>query len=619
MQNQQHGTLYLCHYFTFNAAIQTRELMNIRLGFLIFLLANTAAAQNTVNYELRISNAAQHTAEVRARFPASTKADPVVQMPTWRTGRYQILPLANGLRFVKAQTTDGKPVPIRKTDKATWQLALPAGVPYTVSYELFANELGLRTRHIDDSHAYLNASAVFVYSPEFRANPIAVKLEVPAGWQSRSGMDSGDCGHCFKAADYDVLTDSPIETGIHKFYQTQVDGKTIELAIWGEGNYNGEAMLKDLAAISKAGNALFGSMPYQRYLYIVHATDGARGATEHLNSTVIQTERWSFAPRSDYLKFARTAAHEFFHTWNVKAYRPAEMVPYDYQKENHSNLLWISEGHTSYFENMITTRAGVQDQKQHLADVSGTLDAYLRTPGRFEQSANESSFDEWIQPSGDRHGNASVSIYPKGEMLALVMDLMLLKESGGRKSLIDVHRGLWQKHTVARGGFTEADVLALLQQVSGRSWQDFWNRYVVGTEELPLLALLQEAGIDYVADKKPDDGKPFYAWGLSVAAGEDGTFAKVLSVEKGGPAWQAGITPDDVLVSANGFRLSAKNFAARSQQFADAKITLNYFRRDAMASAILSPKKQEGAGMKLQFNDKASAKQLALRKAWLGL
>lgn len=595
-----------------------QNIMNKYTVALITLVFSPLALAETVAYQLRISNAAQHTAEVSAHFPASAKANPVVQLPNWRTGRYEILPLANGLRHVTAKTADGKAVPIRKTDKATWQLDLPAATPYTVSYELYANELGLRTRHIDDSHAYLNASAVFVYSPEFRATPITVKLEVPAGWKSRSGLSSGPCDHCFTAADYDVLTDSPIETGMHRFYQTTVDGKPIELAVWGGGNYDGEAMLKDLAAISKTTNALFGSTPYSRYLYIVHATDGVGGATEHINSTVIQTGRWSFQPRSEYLKFARTAAHEFFHTWNVKAYRPSELVPYDYQKENHTHLLWISEGHTSYFENLITLRAGVQDEKQYLGDISNTLDAYLRTPGRFEQSANESSFDEWIQPEGDRHTNASVSIYPKGEMLGLTMDLMLRKESGGRKSLADVHRGLWKNHKVAQGGFTEADVLALLQQVSGHSWQDFWNRYVIGTDELPVLALLKDAGVDFVADKKPDDGKPLYAWGLSVAAGDDGAFATVTAVQKDGPAWKAGITAGDTLIAANGIRLSAKNFAARSQQFADSNVTVNYFRRDGMASTTLNPKKQEGAAMKLQFNDKATAAQLALRKAWLG-
>jgi predicted metalloprotease with PDZ domain len=592
--------------------------MKTPLFVLLFLLTGTAAGQNLVQYSLRISNAAQHTAEVSARFPASAKSDPIVQLPNWRTGRYEILPLANGLRAVTAKTADGKIVPIHKTDKATWQLNLPAGVPYEISYELYANELGLRTRHIDDSHAYLNASAVFVYSPEFRANPIEVKLDVPAGWQSRSGMQSGNCGHCFTADGYDMLTDSPIETGWHRFYQTTVDSKPIELVIWGEGNHDGAAMLKDFAAMVKTTNGLFGSVPYQRYLFIVHATDAVRGATEHINSTVIQTPRWSFAPRTEYLKFARTAAHEFFHTWNVKAYRPSEMVPYEYQKENHTNLLWISEGHTSYFENLIALRSGVQNEKEYLGDVSTTLDSYLHTPGRFEQSANESSFDEWIQPEGSRHQNASVSIYPKGEMLGLVMDLTLRKESGGKQGLIDVHRLMWQKHRVDQGGFTEADVLAALQQISGRSWQDFWSRYVIGTEELPMLALLQDAGVAWVADKKPDDDKPYYWTGLSLGPGSDTEFAVVKAVEKGSPAWNAGITPGDVIAAVNGFRVSAKSAEARFQSFGGKQMSLSIFRREQAQNLKLSAEPKPGAAMKLELDAKATAPQLALRKAWLG-
>ncbi|MBP6299309.1 MAG: M61 family metallopeptidase [Arenimonas sp.] len=580
--------------------------------------ASIAQAQETVQYELQIKNATQHTAQVIARFPASDKNNPIIQIPNWRTGRYEILPLANGMRQVTASTLDGARLAIHKTDKASWQIDLPAGKPYQISYELYANELGLRTRHIDDSHAYLNASAVFVYSPEFRANPIEVKLNVPSAWESRSGLAAGNCKHCFKAANYDVLTDSPIETGVHQFYQAQVDGKQIELAIWGEGNYNGEQMLKDYTAIVKTTNALFGSMPYNRYLFIVHATDGVGGATEHINSTVIQTDRWNFQPRSEYLKFARTSAHEFFHTWNVKAYRPKELVPYEYQIENYTNLLWISEGHTSYFENLITLRAGVQDEKEYLADVSTTIDKYFQTPGRFEQSANESSFDEWIQPSGDRHQNASVSIYPKGELIGLAMDLILRRDSAGKFGLQDVHQLLWQNHKVEQGGFSDADVLAALQKVSGHSWSDFWNRYVIGTQELPILELLNDAGLQWLAGTKPEDDKPYYWWGLTIAPGSDKEFARIASVQKDSPAWQAGLVTGDTLFALNGFRLSANNFAKRSQNFSSANLSLEYFRRDQKQMTKISPKQMQSAEMKLVTNPKASAKQLALRKAWLG-
>jgi predicted metalloprotease with PDZ domain len=246
------------------------------------------------------------------------------------------------------------------------------------------------------------------------------------------------------------------------------------------------------------------------------------------------------------------------------------------------------------------------------------LDGYLRTPGRFAQSANESSFDEWIQPEGDRHQNASVSIYPKGEMLGLAMDLTLRKESAGKLGLVDVHRLLWQKHRVDQGGYSEADVLAALQQVSGRSWQDFWNRYVIGTEELPVLALLQEAGIDWLADKKPEDGKPYYWTGLSLGAGSDTEFAVVKAVEKGSPAWNAGITAGDIIAAVNGFRVSAKSADARFQSFGDRQMSLSIFRREQAQSVKLNAEQKAGAAMKLEADSKATPAQLALRKAWLG-
>ena len=261
----------------------------------------------------------------------------------------------------------------------------------------------------------------------------------------------------------------------------------------------------------------------------------------------------------------------------------------------------------------------MQNEKEYLGDVSATLDGYLHTPGRFEQSANESSFDEWIQPDGDRHQNASVSIYPKGEMLGLAMDLMLRKESAGKQSLANVHRVLWQKHRVDQGGYYEADVLAALQQISGRSWQDFWTRYVIGTEELPVQALLKDAGMNWVADKKPDDDKPFYWTGLTLGTGSDTEFAVVKAVEKGSPAWKAGITAGDMIVSINNFRVSAKSADVRIQSFGSKQMSLSIFRREQAQNIMLNAEQKPGAAMKLELDSKATARQLNLRKAWLGM
>ncbi|NQD37061.1 M61 family metallopeptidase [Permianibacter sp. IMCC34836] len=588
-------------------------------------MAHAATAADEVHYELRISNAAQHLAEVSAQFPASNASTLNLQLPVWRTGRYQILPLANGLRQLTATGNDGRALSVRKTDKASWLIEKAAGEAVTVRYELYANELGQRTRHIDDSHAYLDASAVWLYNGEQRGNPVSVQLQVPANWQSRSGMRAGDCNHCFVATNYDELVDSPIETGLHEFHSFVVDGKTIELAIWGAGNHDGKQIVADLQKLVATTGKLFGGYPFARYLFIVHATSGEGGATEHVNSTVIQLSRWGFAPRKDYLKFIRTATHEFFHTWNVKAYRPAAMVPYDYQKENYSELLWLAEGHTSYFDNLLTLRAGVQTRDEYLEEEASILDDYLHQPGRFFQSALESSFDEWIQPSGERARNASVSIYSKGELLALTMDLLLRQQSKGKLGIEDLHKQLWQHKRVEQGGYTSADVKAILKSLSQQAranfdWEQFWQDYVAGTKELPLAALLKDAGLQLRIDQGKDDkGQQAAWWGVKIKDGGADQFAVVSEVERDSPAWQAGLVANDQIVAIDQLRVSAKDFADRSAAVKSDSTVVTLFRRDQLNTVTLKPVLQDKGKRKLKALEDASSDQKQLNSNWLGV
>jgi predicted metalloprotease with PDZ domain len=589
------------------------------LASALTLLAGAAHAG--VDYQLRITNAAQHLAEVRATFPAAAGNTLDVRMPNWRTGRYQILNLANGVRQFKAVNEKGEVLPVEKTDKGTWRVHIRPNDKVTVSYELYANVLGERTRHIDDTHAYLDASGVFVYADPYRQQPVAVKLDVPAGWQSRSGMDNGSCGaNCFVAPNYDVLIDSPIETGIHEFYTSQVDGKQIDVAIWGRGNYDSKKMVQDLDKIVAQTAKLYaGQYPFQhRYLFIVHATDGVGGATEHINSTVIQIPRWRFHAHKDYLGFLNTAAHEFFHTWNVKAYRPKEMVPYDYQHENYNPLLWVAEGNTSYFEELITLRAGLQKRDEFLDSFAKAIDDYRHTPGRFQQSASESSFDEWIAVGGDRARNASVNIYSKGELLGLAMDLELRRQTGGAKGLETVHRVLYEQHSVAQGGYDADSIKTALKQVSGQDWSGWWSQYVDGTAEIPFESLLKNVGLQYVVDvpKDADDKQEWWA-GWRVREGSDP--AVVTEVERDSPAWKAGVVAGDVLVAVNGLRVTAKDLSDKMLLAQAGPMKVHLFRRDELREVELNPVRQPKGKAKIKALDKPTADEKALNAAWLGV
>jgi predicted metalloprotease with PDZ domain len=586
----------------------------------VLLLGAAPLAHADVDYQLRISDAAQHLAEVRASFPAVQGDSLDVQMPNWRTGRYQILNLANGVRLFKAINGRGEQLAVHKTDKGTWRVQTRPGDTVTVTYELYANVLGERTRHIDDTHAYLDASGVFVYAEPFRAQPLKVRLDVPEGWQSRSGMDAGSCGHCFVAPNYDVLVDSPIETGIHEFYTTTVDGRKIEVAIWGRGNYDGKKMTQDLNKIVVETGKLYANRwPFQqRYLFIVHATDNVGGATEHINSTVIQKPRWTFAKRKDYLDFLRTAAHEFYHTWNVKAYRPKEMVPYRYQAENYNPLLWVAEGNTSYFEEMIVLRAGLEKRDEFMEEYAKLIEDYLHTPGRFQQSATESSFDEWIAVGGERARNASVNIYVKGQILGLAMDVELRRQTKGAKGLEDVHRVLYEKHSVAQGGYDPAAVKAALREVSGQDWSGWWDQYVDGTAEIPFERLLGSVGMQYLVDVPKDEEQKQEWWsGWKLREGSDP--AVVTEVERDGPAWKAGVVAGDVLLAVNGIKVSAKDVSDKLTLSKAGPFRLHLFRRDELRELQLAPLLQAKGKAKVKALDKPDAQQKALNAAWLGV
>ncbi len=591
-----------------------KKILLVSLTLLFF--ASSACAD--VQYHIKISNPAQHLAEVQINFPVVNTKTLDVQMPIWRTGKYEVLNLGKNVRQFVATNAQGKILAATKTDKATWQIKTQPGDVVKVTYEVYANALAERTLHIDDTHAYLDASGVLMYAAPFRQQAVQVSLDTPKIWISRSGMEKGACEHCFVAKNYDILIDTPIETGEHEFHTFDVDGRTIELVIWGRGNYDGKKMALDLKKVVEGGKEMFGAFPFKRYLFIVHATDGVGGGTEHLNSTVMQKPRWSFAERKGYLSFIRLAAHEFVHTWNVKAYRPKEMVPYEYQKENYSRLLWMAEGNTSYFGELLCLRTGLIKRDEYMEDMAKSVLAYQHQPGRFQQSAAESSFDAWIDVHGERGRNASVNIYSKGELLALAIDIEMRRQTKGVKGFEDVHRYLYQHHTVAQGGYSEADVRTALKFVSANDWSAWWAQYVDGIAEIPLSDLFKNVGLVFTVESAKDEEQKeewFTGWSIR----EGGELAQVSEVERDSPAWNAGVVAGDTLIAANGLRLGSKDISERLWLQQQTPIKLAVFRRDELREIVITPIRQTKGKPKMKALENISDQQKELNVSWLGV
>ncbi|MDQ9089998.1 PDZ domain-containing protein [Pseudoalteromonas haloplanktis] len=566
-----------------------------------------------VNYSLAVTQPEHHLGNVSVEFPQTAQAHLDVKLPAWRTGRYEILNLANGVRFFEAKDENGKALKWEKVDASTWRVHLNEPTEVNIDYQVYANELGKRARHIDDSHAFIDASGFFMFSESFRQDPVTVKLDVPKAWRSVSGMDNAGSKHSFKAANYDVLVDSPIETGINELHKFKVDGRDYELVIWGEGNYDVDLMLNDLKKLVTTGSVIWDDYPYERYVFMVHATSGAGGATEHINSTIIQRPRDRFGSREDYLAFISTAAHEFIHTWNVKAYRPEGLVPYDYTHMNFDKLLWIAEGSTSYFEDHLMVRAGISTTDEFLNTLTKTVNRHLATPGREVQSATETSFDKWINQGGDHARNYSTNIYSEGALISMALDIDLLDKSKGKQSYRDVHRALYSQYKMPHG-FSVNDVKAILKELTGRDYSNWWADNVDAPAAIDFDALFAKVGLELV---RPKGAKAVAS--IDAVAKNSGELLTLTHVRRDGAAWQAGLTTDDKIVAINKKHVG-KDLTASLETFkAGDKVTIDFIRRDALQTTTLELNEDFDKDKKLVARKGATTEQMALFKAWMGV
>jgi len=595
------------------------------------LMTQIMAAHAEVLVNINLQQPEHHIAKVTINFNAATSETINFHLPTWRTGRYEILNLANGIREFSAQDEKGNKLIWQKTSKDTWQVSGTKGKKIQLSYQVYANQLALRTRHIDDSHAFIDNSTVIMYSEQSRRQQHIVSLNVPETWRSVSGLNpviiSGKAvAHQFIAKDYDVLADSPIESGVHQFQNFTVDGRDYELVIWGKGNYELSKIAEDLKVLVQQSKHIWQDYPFKRYVFMVHATSGARGATEHVNSTIIQRSRYKFSDRKDYLGFLATAAHEFVHTWNVKQYRPKGLVPYDYQQENYDSLLWLAEGSTSYLQYQLLMRGDLITSKEFLANLAKRITAIEHKPGRKSQSVAQAGFDSWISEGGDYANNHSVNIYSEGFFVSWLLDFELLTHSKLNKSYRDVHNQLSKQFGLPKS-YTEQDILTILQDLSGKDYHEWWQQNVHGTIPLDFDSLLAQAGLMMSYQKtsssdnedKSKDKLVTKAWtGIKTKKSNNGL--TITAVEKNSPAWQTGLTLDDIIVAVDGLRIIDKDLDSRLKNFkAEQAIEITFFRRDQLMSKKLTLGAIAKNKLMIVPLPKVSKKQKALFREWTGL
>ncbi|WP_165249364.1 M61 family metallopeptidase [Paludisphaera soli] len=599
-----------------------------------------ALAAEPVRYALRFPAPQTHYVEVEARIPTAGKPEVELMMPVWTPGSYLVREYAKGVEDLAARKPDGSELTAAKSRKNRWKVATGGADEVVVTYRVYGRTMAVQANWIDSAFAMLQGAATFLTPADGVARPHEVVVDPAQGWkQSVTALPPAPGGkpHHYVAADYDTLVDSPIYAGNPALYEFTVDGVPHVLLNEGEGGlWDGPRSARDVEAIVRAEKAFWGSLPYDRYVFF-NILGEAGGGLEHKNSTVLMGSRWATRTRASYLAWLNLVAHEFFHTWNVKRLRPAELGPFDYENEVHTPSLWVAEGITSYYDRLIVRRAGLCTVAEYLAGdppsagedrTINDVERLQTTPGRLVQPLEESSYDAWIKfyRRDENTPNTQVSYYVKGAVVAFLLDAEIRRATNDAKSLDDVMRLAYSRYSGDRG-FTAEEFEKTAAEVAGTDLAAFFRRALRTTDELDYAAACDWFGLRFAkdkpekkadADKDKDKDKPAKAWLGLTTKNEDGRLV-VGHVKRDTPGFEAGFNVGDEILGVGEDRIPPSQWSRRLEAFRPGdKVSVLIARRDRFQRLDVTFGLEPPRDWTLELLPEPTDAQKARRKAWMG-
>ncbi|MBA3334310.1 MAG: M61 family metallopeptidase, partial [Acidobacteria bacterium] len=384
-----------------------------------------------ISYTVSMSKPWTHLLEVEMRYRApNMPAMAELKMPVWTPGSYLVREYARHVEDFTAKDAGGNNLTWQKINKNTWQIDTRGAKEIVARYNVYANELTVRTNELNDQHAFFTNAALLMFPKDGLSQPSTVKVLPYGNWKVATGLPKiENQTNTFRAENFDVLYDSPFEVGNFTETTFVFRGVPHRLIFEGEGNYDLQKTAKDIEKIVAQGVEIFGEIPYKDYLFIVNLRGG--GGLEHLNSTALQWNKFGFKPEASYRGFLNLVAHEYFHLWNVKRIRPDTLGPFDYENENYTKSLWVAEGTTAYYEGVLLRRAGLNTDKDVLNSKTALIQALQNRPGRTETNLENTSFDAWIKyyRPDENAVNNQISYYDKGELVNFLLDIEIRSSS----------------------------------------------------------------------------------------------------------------------------------------------------------------------------------------------
>lgn len=537
-----------------------------------------------LHYQIEFDDYKQHLVHVTIRFLANPNQE--LWLPTWIPGSYLIREFSKHIETVKAYDEAGRMLNIKKTEKNRWRLFNTDHELITVEYDVYAYDLSVRGAYVDQTRLYINPACVCLGLEGQEQSACELEIFLPdelKHFQLATGLASKSLvkgRFTLKADHYDQLIDSPFELADQTRFSFETHGIEHEFVISGTHATNVDRLKTDIEKICAAEIDLFGSAPFKNYTFMTMATGNSYGGLEHCNSTSLITPRDDLPksneptePSKDYQRFLGLCSHEYFHSWLVKFIRPENFANYNLHQEGYTSLLWIFEGFTSYYDDLILLRSGVISQKSYLDLLKSQIDRYLQNPGRFVQTVAESSFDAWIKfyRQDENSNNAGTSYYNKGALVALCLDLGLRLRGSSLDALM---RRLYE-NTQNGVQVNERTIFDLCEELTGDSWVEQINHLINTTEELPLDQLFPEFGLSYTLKNDKT-----LAYGLKLADKPEGVL--VQNAHREGAGAKAGISANDVIIAIDGLKATTKLIEKYAKQKGNYSVLA--FRRDELLS-----------------------------------
>lgn len=528
-----------------------------------------------VNYTLKMQRPQNHYFQVEMKIVDVEKEEVLVKMPVWAPGSYLVREFSKNVDLVTAVDDKGKALEVVKVSKNAWKIIKEKGANVTVSYEVYAFELTVRTSFLDLSHGFVSGSGVFMYVDGLNDKPGKLEIypyksfsKITTALKPAAESVAKDGSSVYQYDNYDHLVDCPIEIGNQVVFTFDAAGVKHTVGIFGSGNFEVEKLKVDMAKIVEAATNVFGQNPNKEYTFIIHNVVNGQGGLEHTNSTTLSVNRFTYSG-DEYIGFLSLVAHEYFHLWNVKRIRPVELGPFDYDNENYTSLLWVMEGFTSYYDELLLLRAGFITKEDYLRKLFSSLNYVEGTPGARVQPVAHASFDAWIKSyrPNENSRNTSVSYYSKGAVIAAMLDAKIIKQYNGKKGLDDFMQRIYQVYFVEKGrGFSDDEFKKELEDFLKENLDQFYADYINGTKIPDYTSIFGDVGltVEYVGEPVPSVG---------VTLSESGGKVMITGIRRGSSAEDGGLSVNDEIIGCNGLRV---NKTALEEFFASAEVGDQY-------------------------------------------